>query len=135
MDQIFNQPEEKKSRPMGRAFASVISEHGTGMLSLDEYLIQKPAATYFLRASNDKMSPTILPQDLMIVDRSLTPAQGMIVIATWRGEFTCKRFFQFPQHIELRSDNPHEEVIKITQEQASNFELWGVVTYVIHRTT
>ena len=127
--------EEKKSPPMGRGFASLLSDYTNNALSLDQHLITKPAATYILRSSNDAMAPTIVPQDLLIVDRSLTHAQGMIVLATWEGDFVCRRFFQFPQFIELRADNSAHATIKILQEQANDFSIWGVVTYVIHQTT
>jgi DNA polymerase V len=115
-------------------FASLVENSKERPLSLDEHLVRRSSSTFFLRAKGDSMLETIKPTDLLIVDRSLTPAQGHIVIAIWQGEFLCKRFFQLNDSIELRADNPKYPVVKIPLERSDDFVLWGVVTYVIHST-
>ncbi len=116
-------------------FATLLENFQEKSLSLDGHLIRKPASTFFLRTKGDSMVPTISSEDLLIVDRSLTPAQGHIIIAIWQGEFVCKRFYQFDKLIELRSENDNYPVINIPIESYEQFEIWGVVTYVIHATT
>lgn len=116
-------------------FATLIENFQEKSLSLDSYLIRKPAATFFVRAKGDSMFPTIKTEDLLLVDRSLIPAQGHIVIAIWQGEFICKRFYQLEKTIELRAENNQYPVIQVLLEQSEQLEIWGVVTYVIHAAT
>jgi DNA polymerase V len=61
-------------------------------LDLNEYLIQHPAATFFVRVDGDSMVGAGIQQgDILIVDRSLEPVSGQIVIAVIDGAFTVKR--------------------------------------------
>ncbi len=62
-------------------------------MSLDEYLIRNREATYMLRVSGESMRDAgILPGDMVLVDRSLTPVAGDIVIAEVDNEWTIKYF-------------------------------------------
>jgi hypothetical protein len=62
-------------------------------LNLHELMVKHLAATFFLRVAGDSMTGAgIFPGDIMVVDKSLTPAQDSVVIAVVDGEFTCKRF-------------------------------------------
>nr|WP_299241182.1 translesion error-prone DNA polymerase V autoproteolytic subunit [uncultured Halomonas sp.] len=61
-------------------------------LDLVGHLIQHPSATYYVRAKGDSMVHFgIYDGDLLIVDRSLDPRPGDILIAVVDGELTCKR--------------------------------------------
>ncbi|MGZ8227493.1 MAG: LexA family protein, partial [Methylococcaceae bacterium] len=63
-------------------------------LDLNELLIQKPAATFFARAEGLSMIDAgIFPNDVLVVDRSIEPAAGMIVICALNGELTVKRLW------------------------------------------
>ncbi|HCY35622.1 MAG: hypothetical protein DKM50_10420 [Candidatus Margulisiibacteriota bacterium] len=62
-------------------------------LSLDEFLIRKPSATYMLEVSGDSMiGAGILPKDFVLVEKGRTPAPGDIVIAQVDGEWTMKYY-------------------------------------------
>jgi DNA polymerase V len=105
-------------------------------LDLNEHLIQHPAATFFVRVDGDSMiGAGIHPGDILIVDRSLEPLNGRIVIAVIDGTFTVKRIrIGVPGHenqIFLEPENPAFPSIRI--EDGSDFQVWGVVTYVIHK--
>lgn len=57
-------------------------------MSLDDYLVENKEATFMLRAATDSMRVRgILRGDLVIVDRSLSPRRGDVVLVTADGEF------------------------------------------------
>ena len=73
-------------------FPSPAEDYKENALSLDEHLISHPAATYLARASGDSMQGVgIYDQDLLVIDRSLTPRSGCVVIAAIDGELCCKQ--------------------------------------------
>jgi len=99
-------------------------------LDLNELLIKKPAATFFVKVEGDSMiGAGIHPGDTLVVDRSITPTNKKIIIAVLNGEFTVKRFIQKNGQIVLRAENPHYNDIHVTEE--TDFQVWGVVTYAI----
>ena len=62
-----------------------------GKLDLNAYLVKNPPATFFVGATGDAMiGAGIHPDDILIVDRSLSPTHGKIVIAAINGELTVK---------------------------------------------
>jgi DNA polymerase V len=71
----------------------------------------------------------IFPGDILVVDRSLTPADGDIVVAAVQGEFTVKTLVLRHRNIMLRSENPDYEPIRIGSEE--ELEIFGVVTSVV----
>ncbi len=112
-------------------FPSPADDYLEGTLDLNEHLIRRPAATFFLRVSGDSMTGAgIYPGDILIVDRSLTPADGRIVIAVVDGELTVKRLSRRRGRIRLLPENPRYPPIEITAEQ--DLRVWGVVVHAIH---
>jgi len=100
-------------------------------LDLNEYLIDHPEATFFVRVSGDSMIRAgIHTGDILIVDRSLEPKNNDIVIAIIDGEFTVKRLKKYGDRVFLVPENPNYKLIEIKPE--SDFLIWGVVKYVIH---
>lgn len=100
-------------------------------LDLNELLIAHPAATFFLRVSGVSMIKAgIHDKDILIVDRSLEPAHGKIVIATLNGELTVKRLYKKEDRVQLIAENDAYPPIDISPEV--DFRIWGVVTNVIH---
>ena len=101
-------------------------------LDLNELLITHPAATFFVRVAGDSMQNAgIYSGDVLIVDRSLQPLESTIVIAIINGEFTVKRLLKKEGRVFLAPENPSYPILEITPE--SDFQVWGVVTYVIHK--
>ena len=73
-------------------FPSPAEQYLEPPLDLNALLVKRPAATYFVRVEGDSMiNAGINPGDLLVVDRSLTPVDGDIIIASVDGEFTVKR--------------------------------------------
>ncbi|WP_317134066.1 LexA family protein [Methylococcus mesophilus] len=113
-------------------FPSPADDYVEGKLDLNQHLIRNPPATFFLRVQGESMlGAGIHPGDLLVVDRSIEPKHGAVVIAVVDGELTVKRLWlATPERVELRAENPAYAPIVIGEFQ--QFELWGVVTSVIH---
>ncbi|CAA9891582.1 DNA polymerase V, subunit D [Candidatus Methylobacter favarea] len=100
-------------------------------LDLNELLIKKPAATFFVRAQGESMlGAGIHPNDILVVDRSLEPVAGKIVICALNGELTVKRLARENGQWQLKADNP--AYADIALHEAFELVIWGVVTTVIH---
>lgn len=102
-----------------------------GRVNLNNLLISNPDKTFFVRATGDSMIDVgIHSNDTMIVDSSLQPKNGNIVIAALNGELTVKRLSIKPDgHIFLIPENSQFSPIEINEE--SDFHIWGVVTNCI----
>lgn len=112
-------------------FPSPADDYLESMLDLNEHLIRNPSATFFVKVTGDSMIDAgLYSGDTLVVDRSLTPKDGNIVIASINGELIVKRLKKLKNKIYLLPENMNYESIEITDEM--NFEVWGVVTTVIH---
>lgn len=90
-------------------------------------------ATYLVRAKGHSMiGASINDGDELVVDRALEPKNGSIVIAVLQGKATCKRLRFMPDgRPYLKAENPHFEDRVIAE--GDEFEIWGVVRYVLHK--
>ncbi|CAI8412034.1 MAG: LexA repressor [SAR116 cluster bacterium MED-G04] len=113
-------------------FPSPADDHLEGSLDLNEYLINKPAATFFVRVSGDSMIKAgIHEDDILVVDRSIEPRQGRIVIAAVEGQLTVKRLDRKGGQTRLMPENDSYSPIVIADD--NDMVIWGVVTSVIHK--
>ncbi len=113
-------------------FPSPADDYLEKRLDLNDYLVQNPTATFFVRVTGDSMlNAGIHGNDILVVDRSLQPKDGNIVIGVIDGELTVKRLVLDGEKIWLYPENEIYQPIRITKEM--NFEVWGVVTNVIHK--
>jgi DNA polymerase V len=112
-------------------FPSPADDYLEGQLDLNRHLIKHEAATFFVRVTGDSMIGSgIHSGDLLIVDRALEPTEKSVVIAVVNGELTVKRMQKRGGHLVLMPDNGNYEPLPITAW--TDFEIWGVVTHVIH---
>ena len=101
-------------------------------LDLHDHLVQNPSSTFCVRAIGESMKDAgIQSGDVMIVDRSLKPKNRSIVLAVIDGEFTVKRVNISDNQLYLVPENNDFTPIKITEEM--NFQIWGIVTFIIHK--
>lgn len=111
-------------------FPSPAEEELLDTLSLDEFLIEKPEATFMLKVTGDSMEGAgILPGDLVLVERGAEPKTNDIVIAHIDGEWTMKYFVKDEQGIRL---DPANSKYKSIRPQRS-LEIGGVVRSVIRK--
>jgi DNA polymerase V len=100
-------------------------------VDLNDLLIKHPLTTFFLKVSGSSMiNAGIHHNDILIVDRSVEPSSGKIVIAALNGELTVKRLSIEGKKIRLIPENDHYQPIEITDD--CSLHIWGVVTNVIH---
>ncbi len=113
-------------------FPSPADDYMEGALDLNEHLVRNPAATFFVRVTGESMRDAgIFPNDLLVVDRSLEPQNGSVVIAVLNGELTVKRIWKRNGQVELRAANPAFPPIRLAGEM--QLDIWGVVKYAIHQ--
>ncbi len=116
---------------MKAGFPSPADDYLESKLDFNEYLVKHPSATFCVRASGDSMKNAgINSGDILVVDRAVAPANNKIIVAILNGEFTVKRISKNINGLFLVPENPGFEPIEIKDEM--DFEVWGVVTHVIH---
>lgn len=113
-------------------FPSPADDHMEMQLDLNEHLVQNPNSTFFVRVEGDSMiGAGIFPNDILIVDLSLEPTDGQVVIALVDGDFTVKRLKIGPkQKMTLMPEN--DRYVPIQIKEGMDCKIWGVVTNVIH---
>lgn len=110
---------------------SVADDYIEAQIDLNQHLIRNPTATFLVRATGESMiGAGIHSGDVLVVDRSLEPAQNKIVIAVLNGELTVKRIRYESKRVYLMPENPDYPAIAVNE--GMELMVWGVVTNVIH---
>ena len=113
-------------------FPSPADDYIEEQLDLNKHLIKHPTATFFVRAAGDSMvGAGIHSGDILVVDRSLEPKPGKVVIAAIDGQLTVKRLSQTSKGLYLKAENDQYKPIKINE--INDVIIWGVVTSVVHK--
>ena len=119
------------SSSVAAGFPSPADDHIEGKLDLNDYLVKHPSATFFVRVTGNSMiNAGINDNDILIVDRSLKPSHGKIVIAVVDGQMTVKRLYKRSGKLVLMPENKNFKPIEITESMS--IEIWGVVVTAIH---
>ena len=112
-------------------FPSPAAQYEEESLDLNRLLIRNPAATFFMKVTGDSMvGAGIYQGDIIVVDRSLTPGDGDIVVACIESEFTVKRLRFASGTIWLEPSNPAYRPIFLRSLQ--ELRIFGVVTANVH---
>lgn len=112
-------------------FPSPADDYLEKNLDLNEFLVGNPAATFFVRVNGDSMIDAgIHDRDMLVVDRSLEPEAGDVIIAVLEGEMVVKRLKKAGKRVFLMPENPEYPSLEVREEM--DFVVWGVVTFVIH---
>ena len=112
-------------------FPSPADDYVERSIDLNDWLIKNKLATFIVEVEGESMAGEIHHGDRLIVDRSLDPHHGDIVVACVDGEVTVKRLVFAEGKQLLAPENPAYPVIELTDEQ--DFFIWGVVTHAIHK--
>jgi len=111
-------------------FPSPAEDYVEKTIDLNELCIKHPAATFFVRVQGESMIDAgIYPGDVLVVDRSLRPKHGDIIIASLESEMTVKQLHLTPPPVRLLPQNSAYQPITIEGEMV--MEVFGVVTNVI----
>lgn len=112
------------------AFESPGTDYEEDRISLDEYVSNKPVAAYYVKVIGDCMEYSgIESGDLLVVDRSLVPVSGDIIIGVLDGQKIIAVYIEHNGQRYLMPDNPKYEGIKINE--FSKFIIEGVVPHTI----
>lgn len=98
-------------------------------LDLNRRCVRNPVATFFVEADTgtSMVDFGIFPGDTLVVDRSLTPRTGDIVMVLWEGGYTIKQFRRRAGKFELHAGNG--EIAPILVPEDVELDVWGVVTW------
>lgn len=101
-------------------------------ISLDNELVKNKEATFYARVSGDSMIGAGLDDgDLLVIDKSLSPANGKIAVCFIDGDFTVKRIVKENGKLYLKAENKKYKPIELKEE--NELIIWGVVKYVIKK--
>lgn len=113
-------------------FPSPADDFRETRISLDDELIRNKDATFFAKVKGQSMINAGLDDnDLLVIDRSLEPANNKIAVCFLDGEFTVKRLRVEKGEVWLQPENPNYPIINITED--NDFVIWGIVTNVIKK--
>ena len=105
---------------------SAAQDYATTEFNLNEHLIKNPVSTYLMRVSGDSMMRSgIFDGDEIVVDCSVRPREGDVVVVTIDGEMTVKRFSVRDGQVVLSPDNPNYPEIVVPE--LADVRIWGVV--------
>lgn len=102
------------ARPNQTGFSSPAKHYTEPRIDLNSELITNPSATFYVRVSDDSFSEfDIFKNDVLIIDKSLTPKNNQLALVIKEGAF---------------------QIEKIKEKSEEEFQLWGVITYIIKST-
>lgn len=113
-------------------FPSPAADYVQRELDLNEFLVQHKASTFMALVEGSSMvDANIHDGDIVIIDRAIEPISKSLVAAVLDGGFLIKRYLKQGGSIILKSENSAYPSITVSEDM--DFEIWGVVTYIIHR--
>lgn len=111
-------------------FPSPAEEELVDTMSLDEFLVEKPEATFMLTVTGDSMIEAgIQPGDIVLVEKGLQPKKNDIVVAQVDGEWTLKYFGRDRHGVYLDPANRNYQRIRPRE----SLVIGGVVRAVIRK--
>ena len=111
-------------------FAAAADDYMERGIDLNEQLIRNKPATFFMRVSGNSMiNAGIYDGDIVIVDRSIKPQNGRVVIAVVDGEMLIRRYEQTLNRLRLIPETSQLSPIEVNE--FNDFKIWGVVSCVI----
>ncbi len=112
-------------------FPSPAEDYARERLDFNRDLIDHPESTFYARISGDSMIDACIDDgDVAVIDRSIEPRDGDVVVAYINGEFTLKYLdltHKKEGYIELRPANKNYKPIRV--EEHDTFQVWGVVIW------
>ncbi|MBS1640680.1 MAG: translesion error-prone DNA polymerase V autoproteolytic subunit [Bacteroidetes bacterium] len=111
-------------------FPSPAADYVEERIDLNKEFIQHPLSTFIVKSEGYSMVDAfIAPKAKLIVDRSIKPKNGDVILAVLNGEFTVKYLRKNELKCWLVPANKKFKEIEVTPEM--NMQVWGVVTKII----
>ena len=112
--------------PVSAGFPSPADDYEDRRLDINDYLIRNPISTFFFPVQGDSMQGAeIFEGDMLVVDRSITPMHGHIVVAFINGERLVKRLSCRRGGVTLLAENAAYPPLVLTE--GAELVIWGVV--------
>ena len=109
-------------------FPSPAADYVQDEIDLNSELIKNPPATFLIRVQGNSMiEHKITSGDLLVVDRSLNLKNDCIAIINFNNELVVKNIIREKNNFYIKNKSQ-----KILISEASDVNVWGVVTYIIH---
>ncbi len=122
-------PRQYRPVDMGRVsagFPSPAQDYEEHRLDINEYLLRNPVSSFFFPVRGDSMEGAdIFDGDILVVDKSITPVHGHVVIAFINGERLVKRLYRRDGRVALMAENPSYPTLEI--QEGMELVIWGVV--------
>jgi len=107
-------------------FPSPAADYEDKRLDINEFLVRNPVSTFFFPVEGDSMQGAeIFDGDILVVDKSVRPRHGLIVVAFVNGERLVKRLYRRGGRVALIAENPSYPALEI--QEGMELEVWGVV--------
>ena len=114
-------------------FGAAADDYAERGIDLNEQLIRNKPATFFMKINSSSMvNAGIFKGDIAIVDKSVQPTNGKIVIAVVDGEMLIRRYEKSFNKLLLVADAPKVATIEVNE--MSDAKVWGVVMWVMRMT-
>ena len=112
--------------PVSAGFPSPAEDYADKRLDINDYLVRNPVSTFFFTVKGDSMEDAdIVDGDILVVDRSVRPRHGHVVVAFVNGERLVKRLYRRAGRLALVAENPAYPTLDI--QDGMELEVWGVV--------
>lgn len=115
-------------------FPSPAADYEDKRLDINEYLVRNPVSTFFFPVQGESMQGAeIFDGDILVVDRSVRPRHGHIVVAFVNGERLVKRLYRRAGRVALIAEHAGYPPLEI--QDGMDLEVWGVVVGKFKRLT
>lgn len=115
-------------------FPSPAADYEDKRLDINEYLVRNPVSTFFFPVQGESMQGAeIFDGDILVVDRSIRPRHGHIVVAFVNGERLVKRLYRRAGRVALIAEHAAYPPLDIVD--GMELEVWGVVVGKFKRFT
>ena len=110
-------------------FGAAADDYMERGIDLNEQLIRNKPATFMMRVNSNSMAGACIHEgDIVLIDKSLKPQNGRIVIAAVDGELLIRRYERTLNKLRLI---PESKLSPIEVNEFSDVVIWGVGTYGI----
>ena len=114
-------------------FPSPADDYVEARIDLNQELIPSPLSTFFMRVEGDAMrGDGIVDGDLLVIDRSVEPRVGMVVVAVQDGSFVLRRLGRHDGRLWLLASDAHTPPLPLGGDDELAGQLWGVAIHAIH---
>lgn len=117
---------KRDSRLIPSGFPAASDDYSDKILNLHELMVKNAPSTFFMKVESDDFKfLSIFKNDLLVIDRSISPFHSCIVVACYENEFVIDRLVKQGNDISLFH-------LQQKSKRPLDFEFWGVVSFVVH---